>query len=132
MNLDNNVIYANIIDMREIAIIISACAITVVLEWLFLFIVKVRDRRLWLSIPMNIVTNVSFNIFLNYGLKKMPVNDILFWVIIVLLECLIVLVEGGFYQLIKKDKYNLLFSLIANAITAIYGSLLINAIFYFI
>ena len=118
--------------MREVAIIISACAITVVLEWLFLFIAKVRDRRLWLSIPMNIVTNVSFNIFLNYGLKKMPVNDILFWVIIVLLECLIVLVEGGFYQLIKKDKYNLLFSLIANAITAIYGSLLINAIFYVI
>lgn len=112
MNLDNNVNYVNIIDMREIAIIISACAITVVLEWLFLFVVKVRDRRLWLSIPMNIVTNVSFNIFLNYGLKKMPVNVILFWVIIVLLECFIVLVEGGFYQLIKRTNITYYFLLL--------------------
>lgn len=119
--------------MRDIAIIISSLLLTVILEWLFFYIIKIRDKRLWLSIPINIVTNLSFNLFLTFFLtKKMSQTDILFWLIVVGLEILIVLVEGGLYQLIKKDIRNLLYSLIANAITALYGTLIINLIFYFI
>lgn len=119
--------------MRDVAIIICSCVLTVILEWLFFFIIKIKDKRLWLSIPINIVTNLSFNLFVTYFLtKKMSQTDILFWLIIVGLEILIVLVEGGLYQLIKKDRKNLLYSLIANAITAFYGTLIINLIFYFV
>ena len=118
--------------MRDVAIIICSCILTVVMEWLFFFLIKIRDRRLWLSIPINIITNLSFNIFLTYVLKKMPQTDILFWLIVIGLEVVIVFVEGGLYQLIKKDPKNLLYSLIANAITAVYGTLIINLIFYFV
>ena len=118
--------------MRDIIVIASSCIITVILEWLVFFFANVKDKRLWLSIPINIVSNVSFNLFLTYGLKKMSQTDILFWLIVIGLEVVIVFAEAGIYQLIKKDRKNLLYSLIANAISAFLGTLIINLIIYFL
>ena len=119
--------------MRDVAMLITCCLLTVVMEFAFLYIIRIRDRRLWLSIPMNIVTNLSLNIFLIYFLmKKMPNTSIFYWLIVLGLEVVVVLVEGAFYQVVKKDKKNLLYSLLANLISGIYGSLILSLIFYFI
>ena len=118
--------------MRDVAIIIVSVIITIILEWLVFFVAGIRDKRLWLSIPINVVTNLSFNIFVTYVLKKMPQTDILFWLSIVGLEIAIVFIEAFLYQLIKKDRKNLLYSLIANTISAILGTLILNLIFYFV
>ena len=112
--------------LREIITLLSACLLTVILEFITLYLLKVRDSRLYFSIPINIGTNLLLNCLLSFS--KVPY----YYLFLVIGEIIVIIVEALFYQLIKKDKKNYLYSLIANLISGICGSLLINLLFTFI
>ena len=50
--------------IRNISLFVVSASLTVIIELLVLYIEKVRDKRLWLSIPINIFTNFVFNLIL--------------------------------------------------------------------
>lgn len=114
--------------MPDIVTILLCLLLTIGIEFLSLWFLKVRDIRLWGSIIINVVTNVSLNLFLIYVIKKMPIDDILYVLILVGLEVVIIIVEGLLYQIFKKDIKNFLYSAIANGISATLGTLIVYLI----
>ena len=109
---------------REIIALLSACLLTVILEFITLYILKVRDSRLYFSIPINIGTNILLNVLLSLSQKP------LYYLFLIIGEIIVIIVEALFYQLIKKENKNYLYSLIANLISGVFGSLLINLLLF--
>lgn len=107
------------------AILAASACLTVIIEVIVLFILKVRDLRLLISIPLNIGTNV----FLNAVLSWQANTGWLLYSRIFIFEVLIFLFETFVYQLINKDKKNCLYSLLANLASLAIGSVLIYVIF---
>jgi hypothetical protein len=119
--------------MREVALFIFSICLTISMELVTLYLLKVRDKRLWFSIIINLCTNALLNSILGlintYTYIELP----LYIVLVILFEICIVGIEGLFYQLITKDKKNFLYSLIANAVSGILGTgvgLLISIFIY--
>ena len=113
--------------MLEITKLISAVSLTMVIELAVLFLWKIRDKRLWLSLPINACTNILLNTSLSF------VNIAwLYYVLLFIGEGLVFLVEWRLYELIKKDKKNWLYSLTANASSFVIGSLIMILLFSFI
>lgn len=110
--------------LREIITLLSACLLTVILEFITLYILKVRDSRLYFSIPINIGTNILLNVLLSLSQKP------LYYLFLIIGEIIVIIVEALFYQLIKKENKNYLYSLIANLISGVFGSLLINLLLF--
>lgn len=110
--------------LREIIALLSACLLTVILEFITLYILKVRDSRLYFSIPINIGTNILLNVLLSLSQKP------LYYLFLIIGEIIVIIVEALFYQLIKKENKNYLYSLIANLISGVFGSLLINLLLF--
>ena len=110
--------------LREIITLLSACLLTVILEFITLYILKVRDSRLYFSIPINIGTNILLNVLLPLSQKP------LYYLFLIIGEIIVIIVEALFYQLIKKENKNYLYSLITNLISGVFGSLLINLLLF--
>ena len=47
--------------MREITRLIVGVFLTMTIELIVLYIEKVKDKRLWLSLPINLLTNLLLN-----------------------------------------------------------------------
>lgn len=110
--------------MREIARLIVGVFLTMTIELIVLYIEKVKDKRLWLSLPINLLTNL----LLNCSLSLINVT----WLYIVLLiigEVLVFLIEWGMYQLIQKDNKNWWYSLSTNLASFLLGSLFVYLLF---
>ena len=83
--------------------------------------------RLWLSLPINLFTNL----LLNCSLSLINIT----WLYIVLLilgEVLVFLIEWGMYQLIQKDNKNWWYSLSTNLASFLLGSLFVYLLFLFV
>ena len=102
----------------------SAC-LTVIIEVVVLLIMKVKDLRLLISIPLNLGTNI----LLNTILMLQDNTGFVLYSRIVMFVLLIILLEAIIYQLIKKDNKNYLYSSIANIASYIIGSVLVTIIF---
>ena len=110
--------------MREITRLIVGVFLTMTIELIVLYIEKVKDKRLWLSLPISLFTNL----LLNCSLSLINIT----WLYIVLLilgEVLVFLVEWGMYQLIQKDNKNWWYSLSTNLVSFLLGSLLVYLLF---
>lgn len=110
--------------MREITRLIVGVFLTMTIELIVLYIEKVKDKRLWLSLPINLLTNL----LLNCSLSLINVT----WLYIVLLilgEVLVFLIEWGMYQLIQKDNKNWWYSLSTNLASFLLGSLFVYLLF---
>ena len=110
--------------MREITRLIVGVFITMTIELIVLYIEKVKDKRLWLSLPINLFTNLLLNC--SFSLINIT------WLYIVLLilgEVLVFLVEWGMYQLIQKDNKNWWYSLSTNLASFLLGSLFVYLLF---
>lgn len=110
--------------MREITRLIVGVILTMTIELIVLYIEKVKDKRLWLSLPINLLTNL----LLNCSLSLINVT----WLYIVLLiigEVLVFLIEWGMYQLIQKDNKNWWYSLSTNLASFLLGSLFVYLLF---
>ena len=110
--------------MREITRLIVGVFLTMTIELIVLYIEKVKDKRLWLSLPINLLTNL----LLNCSLSLINIT----WLYIVLLilgEVLVFLIEWGMYQLIQKDNKNWWYSLSTNLASFLLGSLFIYLLF---
>ena len=111
--------------MREIAIITVAVTLTIIIEAIVLFVQKVRDIRLWISLPLNLFTNLILNCSLAFVRIQW-----LYYVLLVVAEGLVFLVEWGIYQLAKKDNKNWWYALSTNLISFLLGSPLVFLLFY--
>ena len=110
--------------MREITRLIVGVFLTMTIELIVLYIEKVKDKRLWLSLPIYLFTNL----LLNCSLSLINIT----WLYIVLLilgEVLVFLVEWGMYQLIQKDNKNWWHSLSTNLASFLLGSLFVYLLF---
>jgi hypothetical protein len=110
--------------MKDIIKLFTSAALTIVIEFVVLYILKVRDKRLRFSIFLNLCTNLALNCLLSL----IPI----FWLYIVLLivgEILVFAIEWYFYNLIKKDEKNWQYSLIANISSFVIGSGIIYLFF---
>ena len=110
--------------MREIIKLIVAVLLTLIIEFLVIYLEKVRDKRLWYSLLFNVLTNL----LLNSLLSLIPI----LWVYIVCLivgEILVFLIEWGLYHLVKKDKKNWWISLSANLASFIIGTSIMYLLF---
>ena len=108
----------------QILIASLAALLTVGIELLVLFFYKVRDLRFWLSIPINIGTNLLLNcvVSLIYGYSPANIKIAAYIIAVIVGEICVFFIEWGFYALIKKDKKNYQYSLVANLCSAIIGS----------
>ena len=110
--------------MREITRLIVGVFLTMTIELIVLYIEKVKDKRLWLSLPINLLTNL----LLNCSLSLINIT----WLYIVLLilgEVMVFLIEWGMYQLIQKDNKNWWYSLSTNLTSFLIGSLFVYLLF---
>ena len=111
--------------MREVALLSLSVSITISFELITLYLLKVRDKRLWLSMIINLLTNL----FLNGSL--MLLNEIftlplfIYIASVIVFEIGIVFLEAWYYSLIKKDEKNILYSLIANSVSGVIGSIIV-------
>lgn len=102
-------------------IIVKALLITIILELVALLFQRERDYRIYLIvILMNIFTNISFNI----GIQFVTIKP--FFLVIVGLEILIVLIESIGYYIFYKNCYKAIrVSLICNITSYLLGLLLL-------
>ena len=100
--------------------IATAFSITIIIETLLAYILKIREKEDLLNIIIiNFITNVALNIFIIISsilFNKLIIN-------IILLEILIVVIEGIFYK--KKLSYKkinpFLISLILNTVSYLFS-----------
>lgn len=100
--------------------IATAFSITIIIETLLAYILKIREKEDLLNIIIiNFITNVALNIFIIISsilFNKLIIN-------IILLEILIIVVEGIFYK--KKLSYKkinpFLISLILNTVSYLFS-----------
>ena len=117
--------------MRSIILLLIGVILTATMEFIILYLLKVKDKRLWLSIPINVCTNLLLNGILSIIYHYSNLRLSIYALIICLLEVGIIFLEWLYYQLIHNDKKNFLYSLIANATSGILGSLIIGLISIF-
>lgn len=100
--------------------IATAFSITIIIETLLAYLLKIREKEDLLNIVIiNFITNVALNIFIIISsilFNKLIIN-------IILLEILIVVIEGIFYK--KKLSYKkinpFLISLILNTVSYLFS-----------
>lgn len=103
-----------------IFVLLKTLLLTIIVEILFLFIQKEKDYKVYIiCIIMNIITNLSFNI----GNRYLPVEN--YNLYIILLEILIVIIEGFIYFLhIRKPLKAFRLAFICNLASYLIGILL--------
>lgn len=113
--------------MRGISQLIASAFLTMSIELVVLYLFKVRDKRLWFSLLINLLTNLLLNSCLSF-----LDTSFLYVLFLIIGEILVFLVEWFFYELLVKDEKNWLYSLSANLSSFIFGSLIINLLFLLI
>ena len=113
--------------LREISKLIASACFTMAIELVVLYFAKVRDKRLWFSLIINLLTNLLLN-----SLLSLVTIDWLYILLLVIGEILVFLIEWLLYNLIQKDKKNWLYSLLANSISFVIGSSLLYLLFLFV
>ena len=113
--------------MREITKFIVAALLTMTIELIVLQLEKVRDKRLWFSLIINLLTNLLLNSAFSF------ITNIWIYIpVLIVGEGIVFLIEWGFYQLIKKDNKNWWYSLSTNLASFIIGSPIVYLLFIFI
>lgn len=111
----------------EIAYILIPLALTLVIEPLFFFAIGYRDKRFFvICFLINFITNASLSLW--NGLSYLRVLDYHSESILVL-EFVIVIVEGFIYFIYDRKLIGFLWSLAANAISFLIGLLVYYLIF---
>ena len=102
-----------------------ALGITLVIELIVLFVLKERDKRLFLIlIAMNFITNPVMNIFLTF------ISPQYYYVVLFVCEVVVIVIESlGYYLVIKDFKKALKISLFCNVMSFMTGWLLIPLIY---
>lgn len=103
-------------------LILKALILTIVIELIVLLILRERNYKIYLlSIIINIITNVSLNIYVQF------IDVRYYYLIITFLEILIVIIEAIGYNLIYKDyKKSLLIAFLCNIASYLLGLLLMQ------
>ena len=103
-------------------LILKALILTIVIELIVLLILRERNYKIYLlSIIINIITNVSLNIYVQF------IDVRYYYLIITFLEILIVIIEAIGYTLIYKDyKKSLLIAFLCNIASYLLGLLLMQ------
>lgn len=109
---------------------IYACLLTIVLELLVILIFYRKEKFYSLSIIsiiMNIITNLALNSFLNLVKEQLVV----YWILLIILEVLVVLVEKvGYFLLFKNRKKAFKISLFCNVCSFTLGTLILNTLVF--
>lgn len=111
---------------ENLAKLITAMSLTMMIELVVLFLMGCRDKRLWWSLPINLCTNGLLNVTVSFAASWHIAFQIL---LIVGLEGIVFLIEALLYDLLIKEKKNFLYSLVANLASGIGGSLLFFLLF---
>ena len=103
-----------------IEILLMALIPTILIELSVLLLLRERRRKvLWASVAMNIVTNVSLNLFLVYVQTGLPT--------IAMGEMLVILLETAcYYLLIRNWAQAAVYGLLCNVISFLAGILLVT------
>ena len=104
--------------MRLITSFLLSAFLTMTIELIVLFLLGVKDKRLWYSLIINFITNIILNSYL-YLIKTIW----LYYLLAIIGEVLI------FFQISIEDKKNWFYSLIANSSSLLFGSLIFHFIF---
>lgn len=107
---------------------IEALLLTIIIELPLLKLFKEKDSKVYfLSLIMNIVTNLSLNGFLKLiGFS----NFIIYLMVVIFLEIIVVFVEALGYMIIyKKFKKSFIVSLVLNLVSAVIGTFIYSLIF---
>lgn len=113
--------------IREITELIECVLLTMIIELVVLFLLKVRDKRLCFSLIINLLTNLLLNSLLSF------INTTWLYIFLLIIgEILVFLIEWFLYDLIIKDNKNWLYSLVTNLSSFLIGSPLIYLLFLFI
>ena len=110
--------------MRLITSFLLSAFLTMTIELIVLFLLGVKDKRLWYSLIINFITNIILNSYL-YLIKTIW----LYYLLAIIGEVLVFLIEWFLYQIIIEDKKNWFYSLIANSSSLLFGSLIFHFIF---
>lgn len=106
--------------MNHIISILTSFILTCIIEIVVLFIIKEKRKEIYLfSIFINLFTNIPLNIFiLNYSFSSIPS----YFLIVLLLELVIIIIEAMLYYLIFKNVIKgLKYSLILNISSYLIG-----------
>ncbi|MDE5855727.1 MAG: hypothetical protein K2H06_01635, partial [Anaeroplasmataceae bacterium] len=97
--------------------------LTLLIETLVLYLLKERRKRVYiLSIGMNLITNISLNLIGYYVIVE---QLWLYFIMVVLLEAVIWIIEGlGYYVGIKDKKKAILYTLCCNGMSFFFGTIL--------
>ena len=101
--------------------ILKALIITIITELLVLLVKREKNYRVYLlSIPINIITNISLNIGIQF------INSESYYLIVGILEVIIVFIEASGYNLIYKDyKKSLRVAFLCNVASYLLGFILV-------
>lgn len=106
--------------MEKLSNILVSYLLTCLIELITLIIIKVKDKKILnYSIIVNLLTNVPLNLFIvNFNFKDI----IQYFIIVIILELVIILIEGLLYYILLKDiKKSLKYSVILNVTSYIIG-----------
>lgn len=108
-----------------------ACLLTIILELLVILIFNHKNKLfplMSISIFMNIITNIT----LNYLLGIFSERIIVYWILLIILEIIIVLVEAkGYYLLLKDYKKSFSMSIICNIFSFVLGTFILNLLMFY-
>lgn len=107
---------------------IEALLLTIIIELPLLKLFKEKDPKVYfLSLIMNIVTNLSLNGFLKVIDSS---NFIVYSIVVIILEIIVVFVEALGYMIIyKRFKKSFIVSLVLNLASGIIGTFIYSLIF---
>lgn len=99
--------------------LIKALLITIIVEELFLLIQKEKNYKIYLGcLIINIVTNVTMNIALQYLANN-------YYLFLIILEVMVVLIEAlGYFIINKNILKSLRLALVCNVVSLIIGFLI--------
>ena len=88
---------------------------TIIVEEIVLLLFREKQVKMYITcLIMNIITNISLNIILQFSSN--------YYLMLIILEIVIVIIEGFIYYLIKKDfKKVIILALICNVMSFIVG-----------
>lgn len=97
-------------------------ALTLIIESLVLYLLKERRKKVYfLSIEMNVITNISLNLIGYYIIEQLWV----YVIVVILLETIIWIIEGlGYYFVIKDRRKAILYTLACNGMSFFLGTIL--------
>lgn len=107
-----------------------ACLLTIVLE-LIVIVIFFNKFKLGFLMGISILMNIITNLTLNYILQLCNNKIVIYWVLLIILEILIILVEArGYYFLIKDNKKAFKISFFCNLFSFIIGTLILNTLIF--